>query len=287
MSSLNLVSFFDEIHSVHGRFSGLGFRHPAIALRRVELIRPRLDGERDYAFYLAERFLESLSFPGGRWRRAERRSVSLQYRSSYLDWLCDRFSNISDIYGGDCLDDEDIYIGAMNVHADPNWLLFQRLDITNDFAARSYFIEDAKDFNLECGYFRDRLQIYLVDAKSLRKNPAMSFFCAIADEMNLAYKVDSGGIVVEAPINPGESFFLEWADEVSLNKWGRLNAVFSVGPAGDFSLASRASGFRCALESVVPGGGFYTRVGKDVEGIALGALAHMELLRILVNKKTV
>lgn len=280
----DLIGVFGRLEQIRATFIGLGFKFPEVALNRIESIRVRGEGEKDYAFYSAERLLESLSFPLGRWRRSKRDSIQLAYRSEYIDFLCSRFADRASVFAKDCSDAPTAYAGAMDLNADPNYLIFSRLDLNDDDASRRLALENEELLAKEVDHFSTRLSPILKGVGSVSVKGIRSMFASAAADANPTLRMVNGRskVLLETSLGNDWSLLLSWDDELRLRKWGRLDAKFSVVASGDAPDAA-SSVLECDLRSLIPGGDAYTRTKNENSRVALGVLAHVEMMRVIAS----
>lgn len=279
-----VLAVLGRLQGIRDEFVRLGFALPPVELRRIESVRTRGDDEKNYEFYSAERLLESLSFPGGRWRRSERDSIELAYRSKYIDLLCTKFATRDSVFGEDNSDTPAAYAGAMDVNADPNYLIYSRLDMINEGASRGYALENERLLDSEVVHFTDTLESLLGSVKSPTSKGVEKIFSTAAQAAGVLVR-ETGGhlrVLLEAPLSDDCSLYLDWDDDLVLRKWGRLQVAFSITTPGEVPDA-RSKVFRCSLDSFIPGGNTYTRTNGDILRVALGVFAHVKFMQIVVS----
>ena len=278
----SLVYSFPSLSVLGKQFTRLGFSLPDIEVERIERVRTRLNNEKDYWSYSHEKLLEALSFPGGRWRRDVRSSIELAYRSKYIDMLLRDFPDRRSIYGSDDSDSPSAYAGAMELHADPNFLIYSRLSVIKEAVGLKYAFESDAQIDIEVAHFSDTLDDLLGASKGSISKLSADLFAAAAQRAEISHKISKNHprVVLETNLSEGCSLYLDWDDEVALRKWGRLQIAYSIAAPNQL-LNPRSSVFRCSLESFLPGGNWYARANGSTYRLALAVFVHVEYMRLL------
>ena len=276
-----LIYWVNDVQNIRLEFDKLGFKIPRLEKEFVESLRKRDRDEKSLDYYFNEVIIESFFLPMGQWNAATRNNLRDEERSSYIDFLQNK-----------------IQLGRLNnnaqLHAilDPNLLLYTQLGIKNQQIWISH-LERIKDQKLcETEYLNARILQLSPKAKTITASNVLKFISSIAEELGLVCALVENGsapkILLSVEISDSLTMYVEWTDLLVLRKWGQLQISYFIQPTGQPLFAANGKfspQYVLDFMNILFGANWYAWKNDSWNSVAIGLLAHAELLKICASKR--